>query len=71
MPLYSTQSTQTEAFSLENIKELLEKELKMQELLKIYESDIDKLRFENLKLEKALKSLQETLASRGQVFIFY
>lgn len=36
--------------------------------IQILESDVTKLRFENIKLEKELKKLQENLSLRSQVF---
>ena len=65
LPMCQSQSIQTDDW----LSELLEKDNRLESQLKIYESDIDKLRFENMKLEKTLKTLQETLATRGQVRI--
>lgn len=44
--------------TLENNKKIIE----------ILENDVNKLRIENIRLEKSIKNLQETLALRGQVF---
>ena len=63
LPMCQSQSIQTDDW----ISEILEKNHGLESQLKVYQSDIDKLRFENLKLEKTLKTLQESLAIRGQV----
>ena len=63
LPMCQSQSIQTDDWN----SEILEKSHRLESQLKVYESDIDKLRFENLKLEKTLKTLQESLALRGQV----
>lgn len=41
--------------------------LSTQKQAQILEQDLNHLRIENIRLEKALKSLQNTLALRGQV----
>lgn len=41
------------------------------EAFQTLESDLNKLRYENLKLQKELKKSQENLALRGQVITFH
>ena len=41
------------------------------EAFQTLESDLNKLRYENLKLQKEIKKSQENLALRGQVIILF
>ncbi len=59
-PIFLHQSCQTEFFS-EITTENNEK------MMRVLEEDVNKLRFENIRLEKALKTAQNSLALRGKV----
>jgi len=68
----STQTTPKHQISLDEYSKLKEEYENQKKQLKVMEDDLSKIRIENIKLEKALKTAQESLAAIGKVkkFVF-
>ena len=67
LPVFITQGVQTEGVFIENCCQTDENWKDFDRMVKILEDDVNKLRIENIRLDKSLKTAQNSLALRGQV----
>jgi len=65
------QTTPKQEISLEEVTRLKIEFDNQNKVVKIMEEDLSKIRIENIKLDKALKSAQESLSVLGKVIYFY
>jgi len=68
---FAVQTTPKEAIALEEFTKLRTDYDHQSRIVKVMEDDLSKIRIENIKLDKALKSAQENLAVLGKVTLFY
>ena len=64
---YIENSLKNEVLDSDKLEELFQENLHLGNVVKVLEEDISRLRYENHKLEKALKKAQENLAQNGKV----